>query len=62
MKLFSKLVGTAAFAATLAVGAPAAFAETPPNMLVMAMRIDDITTADPAQSFEFTGREMTRNI
>ena len=62
MKLFSKLVGTAAFAATLAVGAPAAFAETPPNMLVMAMRIDDITTADPAQSFEFTGMEMTRNI
>jgi len=62
MKLFTKLVGTAALSLTMAVGAPVAFAETPPNMLVMAMRIDDITTADPAQSFEFTGMEMTRNI
>ncbi|WP_424830440.1 ABC transporter substrate-binding protein [Ruegeria sp.] len=62
MKLFTKLIGTAAIGVTMSLGAPAAFAETPPNMLVMAMRIDDITTADPAQSFEFTGMEMTRNI
>jgi hypothetical protein len=29
---------------------PAGAAETPPNMLVIANRIDDITTIDPAQA------------
>lgn len=62
MNTVSKLLGTAALSLSMAIGAPAAFADTPPNMLVMAMRIDDITTADPAQSFEFTGMEMIRNI
>lgn len=37
-------------------------AETPPNMLVIANRIDDITTIDPAQSFEFAGADVIRNI
>lgn len=62
MKMLTNLMGTAALGVTFAMTAPAVWAETPPNMLVMAMRIDDITTADPAQSFEFTGMEMTRNI
>jgi peptide/nickel transport system substrate-binding protein len=31
-------------------------------MLVIANRIDDITTIDPAQSFEFAGSDVSRNI
>ena len=37
-------------------------AETPANMLVIANRIDDITTLDPAESFEFAGSDVSRNI
>ena len=37
-------------------------AATPDNMLVIANRIDDITTLDPAQSFEFAGSDVNRNI
>jgi peptide/nickel transport system substrate-binding protein len=37
-------------------------AETPANMLVIANRIDDITTIDPAQSFEFAGSDVIRNV
>jgi len=48
------------FAATL-VAAPVV-AETPANMLVIANRIDDITTLDPAESFEFAGSDVSRNI
>jgi peptide/nickel transport system substrate-binding protein len=44
------------------VGAGAAWAETPPNVLVIANRIDDITSMDPAQSFEFAGGDALRNI
>jgi peptide/nickel transport system substrate-binding protein len=43
------------------VSAPA-MAETPANMLVIAGQIDDITTFDPAQSFEFSGGDASRNI
>lgn len=39
-----------------------AHAETPPNMLVIANRIDDITTLDPAESFEFAGSDVSRNV
>lgn len=39
-----------------------AFAETPPNMLVIANRIDDIKTFDPAESFEFAGADVSRNV
>lgn len=48
----------------LAVGLTplAAVAETPANMLVIANRIDDITTLDPAQSFEFAGSDVLRNV
>jgi len=48
------------FAASM-VAVPAQ-AETPANMLVIANRIDDITTLDPAQSFEFAGSDVSRNI
>lgn len=39
-----------------------AMAETPANMLIIANRIDDITTLDPAQTFEFAGSDVNRNI
>lgn len=53
----------AAVATTLAMGATVpAFAETPPNMLVIANRIDDIKTFDPAESFEFAGADVSRNV
>ncbi|MEY8841778.1 ABC transporter substrate-binding protein, partial [Cribrihabitans sp. XS_ASV171] len=42
--------------------APATWAETPANMLVIANRIDDITTLDPAESFEFAGADVIRNV
>ena len=53
----------ATVAAILAMGAAApSFAETPPNMLVIANRIDDIKTFDPAESFEFAGADVSRNV
>ena len=48
--------------AGLALSSPPALAETPPNMLVVANQIDDITTIDPAQSFEFSGSDVIRNV
>ncbi len=39
-----------------------ALAETPSNMLVIANRIDDIKTFDPAESFEFAGADVSRNV
>jgi len=49
-------------AATMALPATPALAETPDNILVIANRIDDITTLDPAQSFEFAGSDVIRNV
>ncbi|MBL6933933.1 MAG: ABC transporter substrate-binding protein [Alphaproteobacteria bacterium] len=37
-------------------------AATPDDVLVMAKRIDDIISLDPAQVFEFTGAEVIANI
>lgn len=56
------LLAGAAFGLAAAIGTGAAYAETPPNMLVIANRIDDITSMDPAQSFEFAGGDALRNI
>jgi peptide/nickel transport system substrate-binding protein len=39
-----------------------AFAQTPPDTLVMAAQIDDIISLDPHESFEFSGNETTTNI
>ncbi len=53
----------AAVASLLAAGvAMPVSAETPPNMLVIANRIDDIKTFDPAESFEFAGADVSRNV
>jgi peptide/nickel transport system substrate-binding protein len=37
-------------------------AETPSDVLVIANRIDDITSLDPAESFEFAGSDVSRNV
>ncbi|RKT35256.1 peptide/nickel transport system substrate-binding protein [Roseovarius halotolerans] len=58
-KSFAAAVVASFMAAGLAV--PVA-AETPPNMLVIANRIDDIKTFDPAESFEFAGADVSRNV
>ena len=62
MNAFNKLLTSAAIGVALSVTSFAAFAETPANMLVIANRIDDITTLDPAQSFEFAGSDVLRNV
>ncbi|MGF1500857.1 MAG: ABC transporter substrate-binding protein [Paracoccaceae bacterium] len=57
------LAGLAAMAvlAPLPATVPAG-AETPPNMLVLGGRIDDIITLDPAEVFEFSGAEIANNV
>ncbi|GFE66002.1 ABC transporter substrate-binding protein [Litoreibacter roseus] len=63
MNAFNRLLTSAAIGLAVAVSAGSAtFAETPANMLVIAHRIDDITTLDPAESFEFAGSDVSRNI
>ena len=62
MKHYTKaLMMSALIAAPIAFSAPLQ-AATPGNMLVIANRIDDITTVDPAEIFEFAGSDMARNI
>ena len=65
MKKLQKFAAGAIFGAlmgTMAIPATPVFAETPPDMLVIANRIDDITTLDPAESFEFAGSDVIRNV
>ncbi|MDJ0630746.1 MAG: ABC transporter substrate-binding protein [Rhodobacter sp.] len=62
MNAFSRLLTGAGLALALGLTAMPVAAETPPNMLVIANRIDDITTLDPAQSFEFAGSDVLRNL
>lgn len=62
MKQFKKLLVGTAVGLTLALGAMPTYAATPDNMLVIANRIDDITTLDPAESFEFAGSDVSRNV
>ncbi len=62
MNAFSRLLSGAAIGLAVGVTSFAAYAETPANMLVIANRIDDITTLDPAQSFEFAGSDVIRNV
>lgn len=49
-------------AAALALTAVPARAQTPPDVLVIANRIDDIITLDPAEAFEFAGQDVTHNV
>jgi len=62
MNAFNRLLTSAAFGVAVGLTSFAAVADTPPNMLVIANRIDDVTTLDPAQSFEFAGGDASRNI
>ena len=62
MNAFNRLLSTAAIGFAVGLSSIAAHAETPANMLVIASRIDDITTIDPAQSFEFAGSDVSRNV
>lgn len=50
--------------AALALAAPAdrSSAETPPDVFVQAMTIDDIITLDPAEIFEFSGAEYGAQV
>ncbi len=48
--------------AALALGATAVQAETPADTLVIADKIDDIVSIDPAESFEFSGNDMLNNV
>ncbi len=61
MKYLKSLV-QAVFACAIIVTANMSYAKTPSNTLVIANRIDDITTLDPAQSFEFAGSDLSRNV
>ncbi|WP_410216590.1 ABC transporter substrate-binding protein [Paracoccus sp. (in: a-proteobacteria)] len=47
--------------ASALAAAPAAWAETPADTLVVAHTIDDIISLDPAQSFEFAGNDVNNN-
>jgi peptide/nickel transport system substrate-binding protein len=49
-------------AASAFVLAPAAFAQTPKDTVVMAKQIDDIISLDPGESFEFSGSEVVGNL
>ncbi len=62
MNAFNRLLSGAAIGLAVGLSSVAAIAETPANMLVIANRIDDITTLDPAQSFEFAGSDVLRNV
>ena len=55
MRNLSAASFAAALTVPLAVPVPQALGETPPNILVIATRIDDITSLDPQESFEFSG-------
>ncbi|NSX54552.1 ABC transporter substrate-binding protein [Parasulfitobacter algicola] len=63
MKTLNTLMKGAALGLALGLmAAPATFAETPSNMLVIAHRIDDLTSMDPAESFEIQGSDASRNM
>ena len=62
MKMLTKTLTGLAMGLAVGVTSMPVMAETPPNMLVIANRIDDITTLDPAQSFEFAGSDVLRNL
>ncbi len=54
--------GAAACVLALALGHGSPRAETPANMLVQAMQIDDMITLDPAEIFEFRGAEYGAQV
>ncbi len=61
MKSIKNLIlGLASFIFILS--ATQGYSKTPDSMLVIATRIDDLTTLDPAQSFEIAGSDLLRNV
>ena len=58
MRHFRNLV----IAAVLAAAPVAAHAETPADTLVIADKIDDVVSLDPAESFEFSGNDALNNV
>jgi len=62
MKPMKNIMAAVVMGFTATMVAVPVVAETPANMLVIANRIDDITTLDPAESFEFAGSDVSRNI
>ena len=52
----------AALAAPVGLKATDALAQTPADTLVIATEIDDITSLDPQESFEFSGSDILNNI
>ncbi|UXX82410.1 ABC transporter substrate-binding protein [Roseovarius pelagicus] len=62
MKRITNILASVVLGLSVGVTGLPAVAETPPNMLVVANRIDDITTLDPAESFEFAGADVSRNV
>jgi peptide/nickel transport system substrate-binding protein len=59
MKLLKAALLATAFALPLA---PAAWAATPADTLVVAQNIDDIVAIDPAQAYEFSSGELVTNV
>jgi peptide/nickel transport system substrate-binding protein len=59
MRLLKPALLSAMLALPLAT--PAAHADTPPDLLVVAQNIDDIVAIDPAQAYEFTSGELVTN-
>lgn len=56
-------LGAGALAALPPFAAPrTALAQSPPGVLVMAKQIDDVTSLDPAEAFEYTGTEVIGNV
>ncbi len=55
-------VTSIAMAGLFALSSAAAVAETPSDTLVMALKIDDIITLDPAEVFEFSGAEYAAQV
>ncbi len=51
-----------ATALALGLGPCAGFAATPADTLVIADKIDDIISLDPAESFEFSGNDLLNNV
>ena len=62
MNTLSKLLSSGIISLTTALSPIASLAATPADTLVVANRIDDIITIDPAESFEFAGSDVSRNI
>ncbi len=55
-------ISYAAMIGLMMLSASAVPARTPDDVVVMGMSIDDIVSLDPAETFEFTGAEITGNL